>query len=213
MATREGSDGSGAWGADLPLDEDQAKERLLAAAETCYADRGPARTRMSDIANQAGVHRSTVYYYFPNKDAILAASFVRAMAGVLAAAEPAWQIAKPFSEQLVMACLAGNAAARNSPTMRLLIDNDEALRTFHAAATSALWRVTLAEALGQRIAAAIEAGEVRSDLTPETLARWIARINFSLITEPGNADDGGDEGLLRALLIPSLAPSAVVSPE
>jgi AcrR family transcriptional regulator len=54
-------------GADLLLNEDEAQERLLAAAKACYAERGPTGTRMSDIANRAGVNRSTVYYYFPTK--------------------------------------------------------------------------------------------------------------------------------------------------
>jgi AcrR family transcriptional regulator len=58
-----------------PADEDEAREWLLAAADACYAERGPVRTRMSDIARRAGVHRSTVYYYFSKKDALLAASF------------------------------------------------------------------------------------------------------------------------------------------
>jgi AcrR family transcriptional regulator len=47
---------------------------LLTAAEACYAEKGPVRTRMSDIARRAGVYRSTVYYYFAKKDTLLAAS-------------------------------------------------------------------------------------------------------------------------------------------
>ena len=39
-----------------------------------------------------------------------------------------------------------------------------------------------------------------------TLARWIVRINFSLIAEPAGPEDGGDEGLLRNLLVTSLKP-------
>jgi AcrR family transcriptional regulator len=206
MTVQTASEGAGAWGADTPLDEEQARERLLAAAEACYADRGPTRTRMSDIAHRAGVHRSTVYYYFPNKDAVLAASFVRALTGVLVAAEPCWHTDEPFLEKLVRACLVGNDAARNSPTMRLLIDDDELRHTIHAAEASELWRAKLADALGQRLAAAATAGEARGDLSPETLARWVTRINFSLIAEPGRPEDGGDEGLLRHLLAASLSP-------
>lgn len=205
MTVQPESGNSGAWGADTPLDEDQARERLLVAAEACYADRGPTRTRMSDIANQAGVHRSTVYYYFVNKDAVLAASFVRALSSVFTAAEPCWNTEEPFLTRLVNACLAGNDAARRSPTMRLLLDNHEAERTFRAAEASELWRAQLGEALGQRLAAAAAAGEIRADVAPETLARWVTRINFSLIAEPAMAEDGGDEGILRALLVPSLA--------
>jgi hypothetical protein len=50
------------------------REKLLAAADACDPEKGPVRTRMSDIARRAGVHRSTVYYYFAQKDTLLAAS-------------------------------------------------------------------------------------------------------------------------------------------
>ncbi|MBJ7336808.1 TetR/AcrR family transcriptional regulator [Mycolicibacterium sp.] len=197
---------AGAWGADLPLNEDEARERLLAAAEACYAERGPTRTRMGDIARRAGVNRSTVYYYFPNKDAVLVAAFVRALAGVLTAAEECWTTDEPFLDQLVAACLVGNEAARTSPTTRLLIDGDEVGHTFHAAQASELWRDRLAGTLGQRIARAAAAGEVRDDLSPESLARWVTRVNFSLMAEPPSPEDGGEEGMLRHLLARSLEP-------
>lgn len=206
MTAQPGANRAGAWGADLPLNEEQARERLLAAAEDCYAERGPSRTRMSDIATRAGVNRSTVYYYFQNKEAVLVASFVRALAGILVSIEPCWHTDEPFLDQLVAACLAGNEAARTSPTTRLLIDNDEALHTYHAAQASDLWRTELAKALGRRIARAAAAGEVRNDISPEALARWVTRVNFSLMAEPAGAEDGGEEGVLRHLLAASLAP-------
>jgi AcrR family transcriptional regulator len=206
MTTHPGARRPGSWGADLPLGEDEARERLLAAAEDCYAERGPTRTRMSDIAAKARVHRSTVYYYFPNRDAVLAACFVRALDAVLAAAEPCWRTDEPFLDRLVNACLVGNEAARSSLVIGLLIANDEAAHTYRVAEASDLWRTRLAEAIGGRLEAAAADGEVRADLAAQTLARWITRINFSLMTEPANADDGGDEGVLRHLLAASLKP-------
>lgn len=204
MATR--SDQRGAWGSDVPLNEDEARERLLVAAEACYAERGPTRTKMGDIAAKAGVHRSTVYYYFPNKDAVLAASFVRALAEVLAAAEDCWHTDEPFVDRLVNACLVGNEAARRSPTARLLISNDEATHTYQVAQASDIWRSTLAGALGERLSVAAATGELRNDLPAEMLARWVTRINFSLMAEPADVADGGEEGVLRHLLAPSLTP-------
>ncbi|BBZ30176.1 hypothetical protein MMAD_44710 [Mycolicibacterium madagascariense] len=196
----------GTWGADLPRNEDEARERLLVAAEACYAERGPSHTKMSDIAIKAGVHRSTVYYYFPNKDAVLAAAFVRALEEILGATEPCWRTDEPFLDRLVNACLVGNDAARRSPTARLLIANDEATHTYQVAEASAIWRSALADALGEKLATAAAAGELRDDLTPETLARWITRVNFSLMAEPAKPEDGGEEGVIRQLLAPSLAP-------
>ncbi|ETB35543.1 repressor [Mycobacterium avium subsp. hominissuis 10-5606] len=206
MTAQPEANRASAWGADLPLNEEEARERLLAAAEACYAERGPTRTRMSDIAAKAGVNRSTVYYYFQNKGAVLVASFVRALAAIFVSVEPCWHTDEPFLDQLVAACLAGNEAARTSPTTRLLIDNDEAAHTYHATQVSDLWRAELAKALGQRIALAAAAGEVRDDIPPEMLARWVTRVNFSLMTEPAGVEDGGEEGILRHLLAVSLAP-------
>ena len=206
VSTRAGSSRAASWGADAPVGEEQARERLLAAAEACYAERGPGRTRMSDIASRAGVHRRTVYDYFPSKDALLAASFVRAISGVLDATEYCWHTDEPFLIQLVNSVVLGLEAARNSPTMALLIGADELGRTFRAAEASEAWGENLAGALGHRLEEAMAAGEVRDDLTAETMAHWVTRIAFSLAAEPGRAEDGGDAGLLRAFLPACLAP-------
>ncbi len=163
---------------------------------------------MSDIANKAGVHRRTVYHYFPTRDALLAACFVRAIAGVLDAAESCWHTEEPFLEQVVNAVLVGLEAARRSPTMALLIGAEEVGQTFRAAEASEIWRKDLAETFGQRIVAAAAAGEVRDDISAETMAHWVTRIAFSLVAEPGRPEDGGDEGLVRAFIPACLAPRA-----
>ena len=192
---------------DSPADDDEAREKLLCAADACYAEKGPVRTRMSDIARRAGVHRSTVYYYFPTKDTLLAASFLRVLATTAEAVEKCWQTNDPFLDQLVAACLRGIADARSSPIMRSLIEEHQALgAAYHAAEGSELWRAKLADMLVRRIEAASAAGVIRGDLSADVLARWIVRINFSLIAEPAQPEDGGDEGLLRQLLIASLNP-------
>jgi AcrR family transcriptional regulator len=190
-----------------PPDEDEAQQKLLAAADACFAEKGPVRTRMSDIARCAGVHRSTVYYYFPTKDTLLAASFVRTLATTAAAVEQCWQTDEPFLDQLVAACLRGIAVARNSPIMRSLMEEHQALgAAYHAAEGSELWRAKLADMLVSRVEAASAAGAIRDDLSADVLARWIVRINFSLIGEPALPEDGGDEGVLRKLLVASLNP-------
>jgi AcrR family transcriptional regulator len=206
MATRSAAARTPAWGADLPTSDDQARERLLDAAEKCYAERGVGRTKMTHIANKAGVHRSTVYSYFPNRDAVLAECFLRAVTAVLDAAESCWETDEPFADQLVNSCIVGLAVARESPTMRMLTFDDELGRTFHAASASEKWQDRLRDGLGKRFAAAAQRGEVRDDVAPETMAHWVTRICFSLIAEPGAAEYGGDEGLLRAFLPGAFSP-------
>jgi AcrR family transcriptional regulator len=198
--------GEGPWGTDTPQDEGQARDRLLTAAEVCYVQRGVARTTIVDIAREAGVHRSTVYVYFQSKDEVLAACFVRSMASVLDAAEPCYHTDEPFLEQLIRATVIGLTTARHSSAMMVLLGEDQVGRTYHAAEASEIWRKNLVESIGQRIAAAATTGEVRDDIAVETMARWVTRVAFSLIQEPGSPEDGGDEAVLRAFLPGALSP-------
>ena len=60
------------WGDDRAiLDDEEARRRLLEAAGRCIVRRGNAQIRMAELADEAGVSRSTVYRYFPNRDEVL----------------------------------------------------------------------------------------------------------------------------------------------
>jgi len=53
------------------------RERILTAAAHVFADYGYAAGTTNRIARQAGVSIGSLYQYFPNKDAILAALMIR----------------------------------------------------------------------------------------------------------------------------------------
>ncbi|MDY6995078.1 MAG: TetR/AcrR family transcriptional regulator [Actinomycetota bacterium] len=66
------------WGAGRSLlDGDEARDRLLDAAVRCIVARGGTQIRMGEVADEAGVVRSTVYRYFPNRDDLLLALILR----------------------------------------------------------------------------------------------------------------------------------------
>jgi AcrR family transcriptional regulator len=52
--------------------EDRPGE-IIAAALTCFAERGFATTRLDDVARRAGVTKGTLYLYFPNKEELFKA--------------------------------------------------------------------------------------------------------------------------------------------
>lgn len=54
-------------------DPDHPRRRLIAAATLAFGSRGYERTSLEVIAEAAGLPKSGVYYYFPNKRAIVAA--------------------------------------------------------------------------------------------------------------------------------------------
>lgn len=61
------------WQGDLPADSDEARERILAAASRCVTRFGLHKTRLADVAAEAGVTRQTVYRYFSSVNEMLAA--------------------------------------------------------------------------------------------------------------------------------------------
>src|SRR5437588_11190753 len=60
------------WGDDRAiLDDEEARRRILEAAGRCTVRRGNTQSRVGEVADEAGVSRSTVYRYFPGRDDVL----------------------------------------------------------------------------------------------------------------------------------------------
>lgn len=67
MARRRG------WVGDPPNNDEEAAERIVAAAVKLMAQRGTA-VSIAEVAAEIGVIRQTVYRYFPTADALMKAA-------------------------------------------------------------------------------------------------------------------------------------------
>lgn len=65
------------WGGDPPASDDEAVERIVDAATACI-DRVGADVDMATVAASVGITRQTLYRYFANRDALIAAATTRA---------------------------------------------------------------------------------------------------------------------------------------
>ena len=63
-----------------PAAEQETRERLLDAAEWVFIRKGTAASRTQEIADEAGVNKALVHYYFGTKAALADAVFARALA-------------------------------------------------------------------------------------------------------------------------------------
>jgi AcrR family transcriptional regulator len=70
------------WAGLTPSSDEEAISRILTAVDEEVAEHGPA-IRLADVARRLGVTRQTVYRYFPNADALLIASAMRAVDGFI----------------------------------------------------------------------------------------------------------------------------------
>ena len=70
------------WAGATPSSDEEAISRILSAVDDEVAEHGAA-IRLADVARRLGVTRQTVYRYFPNADALLIASAMRAVNGFI----------------------------------------------------------------------------------------------------------------------------------
>ncbi len=75
-----------------PNDRPQKEERMLAAAQHLFAERGFHAVSVRDIAAEAGVSHALVHRYLGNKEAILAAAMKRNTGPVLGIAQAAGSV-------------------------------------------------------------------------------------------------------------------------
>jgi AcrR family transcriptional regulator len=165
------------------------KQRILAAAERLFAERGYAGTRTAEIARAANVTERTLFKHFPDKGALLERVLQPALA---AAGTPPPAGDAPFAawfETLVRQRL---AAAQSQPhALRVvlveLLTSDGARRRF-----APLWKRELWGGLVNAVARFQARGELRADLEAEALARMVLSLALGYL-------------LSRTLVAPGLA--------
>jgi AcrR family transcriptional regulator len=59
------------WRGNQPANDDEARERIIAAAMRCLDRYGPVKTGLSDVAAELGVTRQTVYRLYPSTEELL----------------------------------------------------------------------------------------------------------------------------------------------
>jgi AcrR family transcriptional regulator len=190
-------------------DPGDSRERILVAAETCFARWGVVRTRMEDIAKQAGVARPTLYRYFPGKEVLQQAVMVRHIrrrAEELHAAVPRRGPSGPLILRALVAGIAEPPADRVSESV---LGSDVVHETARLVAGSGpifeamfdYWEPYLRHAQAQ--------GELQEGVDLERAVRWLTMIVFYCLTVPEVAPGSGLlEADLRAFVV-----NAIVTPD
>lgn len=69
------------WSGDIPVDDDEAVARIIAATRCAIDERGTVS--VSEVAQTLGVTRQTIYRYFPTHEALLGATALSSIDGFL----------------------------------------------------------------------------------------------------------------------------------
>ncbi|MEV4004794.1 TetR/AcrR family transcriptional regulator [Actinomadura sp. NPDC049753] len=190
------------WGGRPPASEAEARQRIVDATVRCIDRHGVAKTTLSDVANELGVTRQTVYRHFGRISDIIgevaaqgAESFVdRLIAHLQGIGDPA--------EAVVEGMIFCVRTIPNEPRLSLLLQLDDSA-AFGRGATTADAIAYGAEML-QRFPVDWAAAGVGEDEL-DGLAEIVMRLLTSLLQHP--SEPPRDEAQIRAVLHRWLAPA------
>ena len=187
-------------------DQGQPVAAILDAAVESYLQRGIEKTSMADVANAAGVARSTLYRYFPGRDDLLIAAVHREM---LELGDKMHRRLARFpapADHIVEGLVLALQEIPRRPLLYAVFASDDVSR-----ARRVVWNSPLIVQLGNQfmgdvIAPALQQGALKDSAAPEVLIEWVYRILLSFLTLPSNFVKTRSQlrATLHALLIPVL---------
>src|SRR5271169_5162326 len=107
-----------------PTSTDDARERILAAAERCIDLHGIRKTTMDDVASEVGLSRPSVYRYFADRDDLLIELITRHGRALLDQARKSISRQGSLADQIVEAVLYSADHGRRDPMTRHILDPD-----------------------------------------------------------------------------------------
>lgn len=142
------------------------RRQILDAAVRVFARQGFHATRVSDIADEAGVAYGLVYHYFRSKDEVLNELFVERWSLLLAAIEEADRAGGSHRERLKAVASFIIDSYRHDPELMkvIIVEVTRAANSFGQTHLTEIRRAY--ESIAKIVADGQEAGEFRADVEP-----------------------------------------------
>jgi AcrR family transcriptional regulator len=193
---------------------DDARERILAAAERCIDRHGIRKTTMDDVACEVGLSRPSVYRYFADRDDLLIELITRHARALLGRARKSISRQSSLPDQIVQTVLYTAEHGRRDPMTRHCIDPDGTSlgRRMIASGTTEMMRAEMWDPI---LDAAVVNNELPVGLPRLDIHLWLGDITKMVMRglEDGEADVRRYRSILRRFVVPAFigadAPAAV----
>jgi AcrR family transcriptional regulator len=196
MATRRG------WGGDPPVDDDEARRRIIEAAMRCLDRKGPEAFSLSDVAADLGVIRQTVYRYFDSTDALFIAVSEAAVLSFIDRVDEQLRGITDPAEWAVQCVAAGIEILPSQPYLTLFLDVGKTATFSRSFASDDA--MTISRELFKRADVDWSAHGFEEEDVIE-LERYMLRLLLSFVLAPAEPAQSGDE--LRRYLRRWLGPA------
>jgi AcrR family transcriptional regulator len=197
-----------------PTSTDDARERILAAAERCIDRHGIRKTTMDDVACEVGLSRPSVYRYFADRDDLLIELITRHARALIDRARKSIARQSSLSDRIVESVIYTAEHARRDPLTRHVIDPDASSlgRRMIASGTTEMMR---AEMWDPVLDAAVANNELPPGLPRSDIHLWLGNVTLMVMRglEDGDGDVRRYRSILRRFVVPAFtradAPAAV----
>jgi AcrR family transcriptional regulator len=185
---------------------DDARERILAAAERCIGRHGIRKTTMDDVACEVGLSRPSVYRYFADRDDLLIELITRHARALLDRARKSIARQSSLPDQIVESVIYTAEHARRDPLTRHVIDPDATSlgRRMIASGTTEMMR---AEMWDPVLDAALANNELPPGLPRSDIHLWLGNVTLMVMRglEDGEGDVRRYRSILRRFVVPAFA--------
>ena len=187
-----------------PTSADDARERILAAAERCIDRHGIRKTTMDDVACEVGLSRPSVYRYFADRDDLLIELITRHARALLGRARKSISRQSSLPDQLVQIVLYTAEHGRSDPLTRHVIDPDGTSlgRRMIASGTTEMMRAEMWDPI---LDAALANNELPVGLARSDIHLWLGDVTKMVMRglEDGEADVRRYRSILRRFVVPA----------
>jgi AcrR family transcriptional regulator len=189
-----------------PASTDDARERILAAAERCIDRHGIRKTTIDDIASEIGLSRPSIYRYFADRDDLLIELNMRHARPLIERAKKSMARQSTFQDQIVEGLLYVADHCRRDPLTRYVVDPDGTSlgRRMVASGASELLR---AELWDPCLDTAVANNELPPGLSRSDIHLWLS--NLTKMVMRGLEDGEGDLKRYRSILKRFVVPAFV----
>jgi AcrR family transcriptional regulator len=187
-----------------PTATDDARERILAAAERCIDRHGIRKTTMDDVACEVGLSRPSVYRYFADRDDLLIELITRHARALLDRARKSVSRQSGLPDQIVETILYTAEHGRRDPLTRHVIVSDGTSlgRRMIASGTTEMMRAEMWDPL---LDAALANNELPPGLPRSDIRLWLGDVTKMVMRglEDGEGDVRRYRSILRRFVLPA----------
>lgn len=185
------------------------RHAVLEHAAECFERYGIHRTRMADIADEAGISRQALYRMFPNRQTVVDAVLLKHAEILIQQVTEAVSGYESFAEALLEGCVLGIVHLREKPDILRLAQASNVSEVSRSLLRPSTEPLAISRRLWQPIIdRGRERGEVRPDLDDQDFIEWVSTINLMYAMRDDISPDR-----IRTLLRRHLIPAAVAGAE